>query len=90
MKDFLKIIAINLEDVDTQIIKNEQLVLLEAFQDREDRFKSFVDFITNFCASQYNLAGYKNQKYNSRFHHTVNESREQLRFIRAEVSVSQY
>ena len=55
---------------------------------RIDHLESFVDLIAHFGASQHNLAAHKDQKNDLGLNHAVNEAREELRLIRAEVMVA--
>jgi hypothetical protein len=52
---------------------------------RVDHFECLVNLFSNFRASQDDLARDEDQENNLRLDHSVDETREQLRFIRAEV-----
>jgi len=52
---------------------------------RVDHFKGLVDLLTDFRTGQDNLAADEDQKDNLGLDHTVDETREQLRLVRAEV-----
>jgi hypothetical protein len=54
-------------------------------QHRIDQLEGLVDFLADFGAREYNLAADENQENNLRLHHTIDETREQLGFVGAEV-----
>jgi hypothetical protein len=58
---------------------------LEVLKHRVDHFKGLVDLLSHLGASQDNLAADEDQKHNFRLDHSVDETREQLRLVRAEV-----
>lgn len=55
---------------------------------RVDQLESLVDLFTDLGAGQDNLATDEDQKHNLGLHHTVDETREQLRFIGTEVMMA--
>lgn len=55
---------------------------------RIDHLESLVDLLTDLGTSEDDLTTDENQKYNLRLHHTVNQTREQLRFVGTEVVVA--
>lgn len=57
-------------------------------QHRIDQLESLVDLLSHFGTGQDDLARDKNQKHNLRLHHAVDQTREQLRFVGAEVVVT--
>ena len=52
-----------------------------------DRFEGLVDFLSHFRTSEDNLAAHKDQQDNLGLDHSVDETREQLRLVGAEVVV---
>lgn len=52
---------------------------------RVDHFKSLVNLLSHFGTRQDNLAGDENEQHNLGLDHTVNQTREQFRLVRAEV-----
>jgi hypothetical protein len=52
---------------------------------RIDQLKGLVDLFSNFRAGQDNFAADEDKKNNLWLHHAIDETREQLRFVRAEV-----
>jgi len=58
--------------------------LAEVRQDWVDELEGLVDLLTDLGTSEDDLARYENQEDNSRLHHTVDETREQLRLVRRE------
>lgn len=52
---------------------------------RVDHLKGLIDLLTNLCTSQDNLATDKDQENDLGLDHSVDETREQLRLIRAEI-----
>jgi hypothetical protein len=52
---------------------------------RIDLLESLVDLLSDFGASKNNLATDEDEKDNLRFDHAVDETREQLRLVRAEM-----
>ena len=60
-------------------------IIQHTLKHRVDHFKGLVDLFTNFGTSQDNLAADEYQEHNLRLDHSVDETREQLRFVRAEV-----
>ena len=61
------------------------LDLAEILQHRVDHLKSLIDLLADFGTGQDNLAADEDQKHDLGLDHTVDETREQLRLIRAEV-----
>jgi len=59
--------------------------LAEIREHRVDQLEGLVDLFTDFSAGEDDLPADKDQKNNLRFHHTIDETRKQLRFIGAEV-----
>lgn len=55
--------------------------LAEVGQDRVDEFKGLVDLLTDLCTSENDLATDEDEEHNLRLHHTIDEAREQLRFV---------
>jgi len=58
---------------------------LEVLKHRVDHFKGLVNLFSNFRASQDNFAADEDQEHDLRLDHSVDETREQLRLVRAEV-----
>ena len=54
-------------------------------QHRIDQLERLVNLLTDLGAGQDNLATDEDKKHDLRFHHTVDETREQFRFVRTEV-----
>lgn len=54
-------------------------------QDGVDHFKSLIDLLSDFGASQYNFATNKDKEDDLRLDHAVDQTREQLGLVRAEV-----
>lgn len=54
-------------------------------QDGEDHLKGLVDFLANFGASEDDLSAHEDEEYNLGLDHAVDETREQLRLVGAEV-----
>lgn len=54
-------------------------------QHRVDHFESLVDFLSDFGASEDNLAADEDEEHNLWLNHAVNKTREQLRLVRAEI-----
>lgn len=52
---------------------------------RIDLLESLIDLLSDFGAGENDFAADEDEKNNLRFDHTIDETREQLRFIRAEV-----
>ena len=52
-----------------------------------NHLESLVDFLPDFGASEYELAAYEDEKHNLGLDHAVDETREQLGFVGAEVVV---
>lgn len=50
-----------------------------------NHFKSLVNLLSNFCASENDLTTDENEEHNLRLDHAVDETREQFRFIGTEV-----
>jgi len=59
--------------------------LPEVRKHRVDQLECLIDFFTNFGAGQDDLSADEDQEHNLWFHHTVDETREQFRFIGTEV-----
>jgi len=59
--------------------------LLEVLKHRVDHFEGLVNLLSNLGASQDNLAADEDQEHNLGLDHTIDETREQLRLVRAEV-----
>ena len=55
--------------------------LAEVGEHRVDEFERLVDFLTDLGTSEDDLARYEDQEDNSRLHHTVDETREELRLV---------
>jgi hypothetical protein len=64
------------------------LDLAEILEHRVDQLEGVVDLVSDFGASQDNLAANEDQKHDLRLDHAVDEAREQLRLVRAEVVVA--
>jgi hypothetical protein len=58
--------------------------LAEVRQDWVDELEGLVDLLTDLGTGENDLTRYEDQKDNSRLHHTVDETREQLRLVRRE------
>lgn len=58
---------------------------LEVLKHRVDHFKGLVNLFSNFRTSQDDLAADEDQQHDLGLDHSVDETREQLRLIRAEV-----
>lgn len=56
-----------------------------ALKDRVDHFEGLVDLLADFRTSQDNLATDEDEKNNFRLDHSVDQTREQFRLIRAEI-----
>lgn len=61
------------------------LDLAEIVQHRVDHLERLINFLSHFRTSQDDLATDEDEKHNLRLDHTINEAREELRLIRAEV-----
>ena len=57
-------------------------------QDRVDHLKGLIDLLANLGARQDNLTADEDEKDNLRLDHTIDQTREQLRFVRAEVMMT--
>jgi len=57
----------------------------EVLKHRVYHLKGVVDLLSNFRSSQDNLSAYEDEKHDLRSDHAVDEAREQLRLIGAEV-----
>jgi hypothetical protein len=66
----------------TLVIRSD---LLEVLKHRVDHFKGLVYLLSNLGASQDDLAADEDQEHDLRLDHTVDETREQLRLVGAEV-----
>lgn len=55
---------------------------------RIDQFKGLIDLLTDLGTCQDNLATDKDQQNDLGLHHTVDETREQFRFVRTEIVVA--
>jgi len=65
---------------------NEQgLDLAEILQDGIDHFECLVDLFSDLCTGEDDLATDEDKKHNLRLDHTVNQTGEQFRLVRAEV-----
>ena len=60
-------------------------VLSHTLKDRVDHLEGLVNLLTNLCASQDNLAADKDEEDDLGLDHSVDETREQLRLVRAEI-----
>lgn len=60
-------------------------MVVHTLQDGVDHLKGLVDLLTNFGASQDDLAADEYQQHDLRLDHAVDKTREQFRFVRAEV-----
>lgn len=58
--------------------------LAEVGEHGVDELESLVDFLADLGTCQDDLAGHEDQEYNLGLHHTVDETREELRLVRAE------
>jgi hypothetical protein len=61
------------------------LNLAEILKHRVDHLESLVNLLTDFGTSEDDLAADKDKEHNLRLNHAVDETREQLRLVRAEV-----
>ena len=52
---------------------------------RVDHLKGLIDLFPDFCASENNLATDEDQEDDLRLNHTIDETREQLRLVGAEI-----
>lgn len=59
--------------------------LLEVLKHRVDHFKGLIDLFTDFRTGQDNLATNEDQEDDLGLDHSIDETREQLRFVGAEV-----
>jgi len=59
--------------------------LLEILKHGIDHFEGLIDLLADLCTGQDNLATDEDQKYDLRFDHSVDQTRKQLRLVRAEV-----
>jgi len=66
-------------------IEEARLDFLEILKHRVDHFKGLIDLFSDFRTSQDDLSTYEDQKHNLWLDHSVDETREQLRFVRTEV-----
>lgn len=66
------------------------LLLLETFEDWVNIVKRIVDLLAHLGAGQHHFARHKDQQHDTRFDHSVNESGEQFRLVRAELGVQQH
>lgn len=55
---------------------------------RIDHLESLVDLFSHFGSGEHNLAADEDQKHDLRLDHTVDQTREQFRLVRAEVNVA--
>jgi len=62
--------------------------LFKVLKHRVDHLESLIDFLANFGTSQNNLAADEDQEHDLWFHHSINQTRKQFRFIRTKVHVS--
>jgi len=60
------------------------LRLAKVRQDRVDELKGLVDLFANLGTGKNDLAGYEDEQNNLWLHHTVDETREKFRLVRAE------
>jgi hypothetical protein len=58
--------------------------LAEVGEHRVNELERLIDFLAHLGTGQDDLAGYEDEEYNLRLHHAVDETREQLRLVRAE------
>jgi hypothetical protein len=58
---------------------------LEVLKHRVDHFECLVDLFTDLGTSQDNLSTNEDQEYNLGLDHSVDETRKQLRLVRAEI-----
>ena len=65
-----------------------RLNLAEVLKHRVDHFKSLVDFLSDLGTSEDNLTADEDQQHDFRLNHAVDETREQLRFVRTEVMMA--
>ena len=55
--------------------------LAEVRQDRVDEFEGLVDLLADLGAREYDLAGDEDEQDDLRLHHSIDETREQLRLV---------
>jgi len=58
---------------------------LEVLKHRVDHFKGLIDFFADFRTGQDNLTTNEDQEHNLGLDHSIDETREQLRFVGTEV-----
>lgn len=58
------------------------LILSEALQDRVNVFEAFGDLSFGLCSGEDDFAIHEDEENDSRFYHSVDQSREQLRLVR--------
>ena len=63
----------------------KDLYFSEVVQYGVDQFESLIDLLTNFRAGQDNLPTHENEEYNLGLHHSVDETRKELRLVRREM-----
>lgn len=59
--------------------------MVQTLQHRIDKLKGLIDLLTDLGTGENNLARDEDQQHDLGFHHAVDETREQLRLVRAEV-----
>lgn len=67
------------------VFKAIELDLAEIVQDRVDHLESLVDLLSHFRTGQDDLAANEDEKHDLRLDHTIDETRKELRLVRAEV-----
>lgn len=60
----------------------------EVRKHRINEFECLVDLLTDFSAGEDNLSTDENQEHNFWFHHAIDETREQFRFVGTEVMMA--
>lgn len=65
--------------------KTRGLDLAEILQDRVDELKGVINLVTDLGTGKDDLAADEDQEHNLRLDHTVDQTREQLGFVRTEV-----
>jgi hypothetical protein len=60
------------------------LGLAEVRKHRVDELEGLVDLLTDFGSSEHDFAGDKDEQYDLRLHHSVDQTWKELGFIRAE------
>lgn len=77
-----------LEGRSVRLVLDASLDLAEVLEHRVNHLEGLVDLLTDLGTSEDDLATNEDEKHNFRLNHSVNETREQLRLIGAEIVVA--